>query len=327
MLRKLIGIIPVLLLLTLPGNCQTNGIISRCSAWGLVQGKSCNVICIRRLEINGRTYFFTVDPYSLLTGYIPSDSIFALPENWDMIRAIFRSTPYFRLLSEAESLDNDIQDAGYTRAYRQIDGIELTIDLCPSVLPLDRIVFTEILRGFSRGQKPVPVSVCVTGRWMQNHRNDLEWLDSLSGAGELGITWINHSFNHFTYNDVPLTENFLLAGGTDINSEVLENEKAMFMHKLSPSVFFRFPGLVSDHAAYEQILGLGLIPVGSDAWLAKGQKPGKGSIVLIHANGNEPAGVRDFIELLRKKEPELISGRWELYDLRESMVKSSVSFR
>ena len=28
--------------------------------------------------------------------------------------------------------------------------------------------------------------------------------------------------------------------------------------------------------------------LGADAWLAIGQKPGPGSIVLVHPNGNEP---------------------------------------
>ena len=42
----------------------------------------------------------------------------------------------------------------------------------------------------------------------------------------------------------------------------------------------------------EQLDGLGLIPLGSDAWLAKNEWPREGSIVLVHANGNEPLGVR-----------------------------------
>jgi hypothetical protein len=89
---------------------------------------------------------------------------------------------------------------------------------------------------------------------------------------------------------------------------------------ITPSVFFRFPGLVSDHEIFEQILNLGLIPIGSDSWLAKGQWPDTGSVVLIHANGNEPVGVHNFIYLLKIKHAEALANRWELYDLRESLV-------
>src|SRR5271165_1528815 len=37
-----------------------------------------------------------------------------------------------------------------------------------------------------------------------------------------------------------------------------------------------------------------LVTLGADAWLAIGQKPGPGSIVLVHPNGNEPEGLRRF---------------------------------
>jgi hypothetical protein len=37
-----------------------------------------------------------------------------------------------------------------------------------------------------------------------------------------------------------------------------------------------------------------LVTLGADAWLAKGQKPGRGSIVLVHPNGNEPKGLAVF---------------------------------
>jgi hypothetical protein len=113
----------------------------------------------------------------------------------------------------------------------------------------------------------------------------------------------------------------MLAPGTNIDSEVLNNEILLLTKNIVPSLFFRFPGLISDQLVYERIIELGLIPVGSDAWLAKGQKPGNGSIVLIHANGNEPVGVRDFIALLKSKQKDVLARRWELYDLRESLLE------
>jgi hypothetical protein len=69
-------------------------------------------------------------------------------------------------------------------------------------------------------------------------------------------------------------------------------------------------------------VALGLVPVGSDAWLAKNQRPGEGSIVLVHANGNEPLGVRRFLELLRTERERIRAGTWQLLDLRESVVET-----
>ena len=88
------------------------------------------------------------------------------------------------------------------------------------------------------------------------------------------------------------------------------------------SVFFRFPGLVSDRQVFKTVLGYGLIPIGSDAWLAKGESPKNGSIVLIHANGNEPLGVRKFIALLKKEHTDALEKKWMLFDLRKSVVEN-----
>jgi hypothetical protein len=68
-----------------------------------------------------------------------------------------------------------------------------------------------------------------------------------------------------------------------------------------------------------KITNFGLIPIGSDAWLAKGQQTQAGSIVLIHANGNEPVGVNDFIALLHRKAGAIAKKQWLLYDLTESV--------
>ncbi|MCP6612730.1 hypothetical protein NL511_31210, partial [Klebsiella pneumoniae] len=65
-----------------------------------------------------------------------------------------------------------------------------------------------------------------------------------------------------------------------------------------PSIFFRFPGLISDQPCIENLARHSLIAVGSDAWLALGQSPKSGSIILVHANGNEPQGIHRFFHSL-----------------------------
>jgi hypothetical protein len=63
-----------------------------------------------------------------------------------------------------------------------------------------------------------------------------------------------------------------------------------------------------------------LIPVGSDAWLGLNQWPKEGSIVLVHANGNEPIGIHRFLELMHKERENIVHKHWLLFDLRESLI-------
>ncbi|MDP4207131.1 MAG: hypothetical protein Q8859_14190, partial [Bacteroidota bacterium] len=62
------------------------------------------------------------------------------------------------------------------------------------------------------------------------------------------------------------------------------------------------PGLVSDRKVFNKVISYGVIPIGSNAWLAKGQKLKPGSIVLLHGNCNEPVGVNDFIQFLNEEQ-------------------------
>jgi hypothetical protein len=95
----------------------------------------------------------------------------------------------------------------------------------------------------------------------------------------------------------------------------------MLERGLTPSVFFRFPGLVSDEKLFHIITSFGLIPVGSDAWLAKNQWPKNGSIVLVHATGNEIIGIQRFLRLIQEEQKKISNKHWLLFDLRESTAK------
>jgi hypothetical protein len=290
------------------------------TGWGTCRANGEEVIVLRKFQKEGQEYYFALDPETLNTELLRDDSISVNQASWEIIRNRYSSTNYIKALQKAAIYSDTIQNAGFTRFRSSQKGIDLTVDLCPSQRPLDRIVFIDLIKEVGVIEKPVPLAVSVTGRWISRHPGDLFWLDSLVRRGELSIVWINHSYNHFTRPDVPLKKNFMLSPGTDINSEVLNTEIALLQKNIIPSLFFRFPGLVSDHNIYNRILDLGLIPVGSDAWLAKGQWPKNGSIVLIHANGNEPLGVKEFINLLKNKESEVLSRRWELLDLRRSLI-------
>jgi hypothetical protein len=274
---------------------------------------------IRKFENNGKTYLLLVDPDELNTK-VAEASLYTLnPMPMARARLYYYKSTYEKALRDAEKKSKSIQDAGIQTGMPKETGISLTADLCPSSRPLDRRIFTDIFQQFQKVERPVPVALSITGIWMREHPQDLAWLKEMQLKNEIIITWINHSYNHRVSRSLPLKENFLLEPGTDINFEVLGTEQAMLKNGLLPSVFFRFPGLVSDQQLIYKITGFGLIPIGTDAWLAKGQAPQAGSIVLIHGNGNEPLGVSDFINLLKSKTKSIAKKQWLLYDLRESV--------
>jgi len=274
---------------------------------------------LRQFENDGKSYYLMVNPQTLETKIDEPSFYKVKPMTFAEARTFFKNTPYMRAIAKAEKQSANIQDAGIEEGMPKETGISLTADLCPSHRPLDRKIFTDIFKEFQKVERPVPVALSITGVWMLQHPQDLEWLKQMQANHEIYITWINHSYNHRVSAKLPLKENFLLEPGTDINYEVLETEKAMLKNGLLPSVFFRFPGLVSDQQLVFKITDFGLIPIGTDAWLAKGQQSQPGSIVLIHANGNEPLGVNDFIKLIQSKTQSIAKKQWLLYDLRESV--------
>ena len=295
--------------------------------WAICKSNSKEVVILRSFWKENRPYYFIVNPKTLNTAILQSDSLILTPSSWESLSKYYKSTTYIMALKQSQVMDSSIRDAGFKHFNSAQNGIDLTIDLCPSKLPLDRVVFNEIIADMGQVEKPVPLSISITGIWLNKHLNDIQWLDSLVKVGELSIIWINHSYNHRTYKNVPLSKNFMLATGTDINGEVMNTEIDLIANKIVPSIFFRFPGLISDQAVYDKVCSLGLIPIGSDAWLAKGQQPIDGSIVLIHANGNEPLGIRRFIKLLKNKQKEILNKQWELYDLRESFIEDTSTQR
>ena len=289
------------------------------SGWGMSNRSSLELIVLRQFEENGRSWYLAVNPLTLDTEIISSDSLGFTPATMGIIRSKYSDTPYIKALKRAALYHNGIQNAGFRRFSSSQPGIVLTADLCPSHHPLDSILFKSLLGIFKNN--PAPIGISVSGRWINEHPMDLKWLDSLDKAGKVRVTWINHSYNHFTFDSVPLRKNFLLAPGTDIKNEVLNTEELLLENRIVPSIFFRFPGLVSNSAIYEMVIDRGLIPLGSDAWLAKGQHPQGGSIVLIHANGNEHKGVVAFLQLLKKQRQSIISKKWGLFDLKKSLIE------
>ena len=97
-----------------------------------------------------------------------------------------------------------------------------------------------------------------------------------------------------------MESNFLLLSDTVIQSEILDTERILVENGEIPSIFFRFPGLISDENFLVELKKYGLVQLGSGAWISKmeeGDIIEKGDIILIHGNGNEE---RKALEVLYK---------------------------
>lgn len=286
------------------------------------QGNAPTELAIRSFMQDTEQMYVLVQPDSISTHIELAKNYRNTPTNWNFLRLHWATKPYIKALEDARQNDAPLQNAGLTHANNPEKGISLTVDLCPSRLPLDKRVFTALIQASNTAELPVPITLSMSGLWILTHKEDLMWLKDLASKNELTITWANHTLHHHWSKKLPLNENFLLERGTDLTTEVLGNEELLLKYRIQPSCFFRFPGLVSDKVITDQILAWGLIPIGSDAWLAKGENPkASGSIVLIHANGNEPVGVVDFLRLLREEKTALKRGQWRLLDLREELKK------
>lgn len=259
------------------------------------------LVAVRSFSCDGVPRLLAVDPVTLLSYDLPADSVGKRSESYDQL---FRGTRLLRALKRYNAPPYRLQNAGAVRAETEVEGLFLTIDLCPSKRPFERELF-EAAAALSDGA-PVPIAVAVTGAWLRTHPEEVAYLKGEIAAGRLAVTWVNHSNRHHYDPKVPLEQNFLLAPGTDQRAEVLDLEQELLVQGLLPSPFFRFPGLVSDQATIELLSELSLVPLGSDAWLAKGEKPRAGSFVLVHGNGNEPKGIQLMLPFLKERRVRLL---------------------
>lgn len=253
----------------------------------------------RRYEISGRPHVLLVNPRTFETAVAPIASLNAFEAPVGL--AEIQATPFDRALTRYTSPPYRLQNHGAVRAAIPADGVFLTVDMCPSRRPFEREFFTAVAGLSRRSGRATPVALAMTGNWLENHRAELAWLVQQVREGRLAITWVNHSFTHPYDPKTALARNFLLSPGIDFEREVLATEQLMLENGLTPSPFFRFPGLVADGRVLEKLRQLSLIPIGSNAWLAKGEQPKQGSFILVHGNGNEPAGIARVMPLLREE--------------------------
>nr|WP_218460731.1 palindromic element RPE1 domain-containing protein [Rickettsia sp. TH2014] len=252
---------------------------------------------------NEKLYFVLVDPNSFKTELVLQELVI-LPTNKTEKENLLKKlnkTPYIKALNKYNSAPYILQNYGVTSSMYKVKGQFLTIDMCPSSKSFEEDFFKKLVELSSKLNKPIPIAICVSGLWINKHTEEFLWLLKQQENGYLQITWVNHSFSHPYFKDKPLEDNFLLSNKDDFENEVLEAGKILVSYNIAPSPFFRFPGLVSDQTLIEKLKDLGFIPLGSNAWLAKGEKVQDGSFILVHGNSNEKAG----IDLIMPMLPEL----------------------
>lgn len=265
------------------------------------------LIAIRSFTSDGLPSFLIVDPLTFTTAAVDASRFSPRLEE----EGKPPDTPFQLALQRHAASPFPVQNDGAVRADRPAGGVYLTVDLCPSRSTFEKGLFETVEQLARTMGGAAPVAVAISGLWLEKHPEEFGWLVNEEKEGRLAITWVNHSWDHPYHPGEPLERNFLLTGGSDFDQEILRVEQALLARGATPSVFFRFPGLVSDERLVKRLRELSLIPIGSDAWLAKGEASKDGSFILVHGNGNEPKGVRLFQELSKK-------GDMHLLDLRQA---------
>ena len=276
-------------------------------------------IVLRMFNQHNSLYALLVDPYTLHTSRCAFTELKqrkTLPQergpgyfSW----AELECTPYMRLIKYYTTPPYPLQNDGIRRALGRAKGVFLTVDMCPSAKSFEQAFFEKLV-GLSSAQQPFAVGICISGLWMLGHPAEFAWLCQQAQQNKLNITWVNHTLSHIYYPDIPLANNFMRFSPIEmpaneqqlftqerLQEEVLVTERLLLEQDQLPSIFFRFPGLITDQGLLARLATLGLIPLGTDAWLAKGEQPQPGSIILVHGNGNEPPGIKRIMKLLDDK--------------------------
>ncbi len=241
----------------------------------------------RSFKANHTKYYLRVNTQTLQTSLIQKISS-QTPCNY--------KNRYFRLLYQEVNKKHPLQNDGFIQTKQ---GIILTTDLCPSSKKgFEKRLYQTLINNFPH---PTPVTIFITKRWIQKHQKAFLQLLMWQKENLLAITWGNHTAYHHFYPKKDLKHNFVLSPKEHLVKDIIDLEITLLHYGITPSLFFRFPGLVSDKKSVLTVAHLGYIIIGSNTWLAKGEKLKKNSIILVHGNKNETKGVNRFLQLIKKK--------------------------
>lgn len=273
-------------------------------------------LAIRSFKRDGRPAYLVLDPYGFETAVVDGPLDLKNPPE----RKDWEATPFIKALYRHTAPNDGIANQGLTSAESVRKGVFVTADMCPSTRPFEKEFFERTAALGTIG-RPAPVAVMITGLWIERHEEEFRWLIGQQKNGSLDITWVNHSYTHPYKEDLPIDKNFLLMSGVNFEAEILSTEVLLLQNGLLPSPFFRYPGLISSPDLQKRLAVLTLIPVGANAWLAKGEAAVPGSIILVHGNGNEPVGIKAALSFYDEKKAEFKNGGLRLMGLKEAFGK------
>lgn len=263
-----------------------------------VQKKSCvissdqrGVEHLRSFRSQGRSFAWVIDKKTLTSYVVQSACVVSCSKANDLSR-------YDKLLQGSTEAPFPLENDGLTKDLKT-KNTYLTVDLCPSSKPYDQSFFQYLAKYHDAKGESFPVAIAISGGWMLNHKEELKEILDLQKAGKIQITWVNHTRHHPYSHGKSYEHNFLLSENVDPQTEILDQEQVMLAHGLLPSIFVRYPGLVSDKNLVELTRSLGLVPIGSQSWIRITNSFNAGDILLLHGNGNEVKGLIAFYELVK----------------------------
>lgn len=260
-------------------------------------------ITLRRFVKEEKTYYLIANTNTLKTSVKPLES-----PNLSALNNHFWNTPYGKLLLAATQKE---KEGGIGKAsILKPKTLFLTMDMCPSKKVGYEEDFIETLTALNG---KTSIAIAMSSAWIYTHEKAFA---KIANNPLLDITWVNHSHTHFYDSTLANKHNFMLHPDTDVAKEILGLEQTLIERGALPSIFFRFPGLISDKSLMRTLRETYfLVPIGSHTWIAKHEPIREGSIVLIHGNKNEHYG----IELLEKKLPSLVQ-TYRFKPLREAFI-------
>lgn len=259
--------------------------------------KNREILLIREFQMEKKAFYLAIDPNSLET--------LLVEKNEELIKAkedILKNSNFEKLTSKADKNKLILANAGINAPLNLNNKKYLTIDMCPSGKKgFEKEFFQNIINLQKTQNQKIPIAVAITYDWVLGHKEEFLWL--INHKNSLDITWINHSKTHFyDRKEEDLSKNFMLRNKKDFENEVVDVEKMLILNHQTPSILFRFPGLISDKELVEKLLNIySLVPLGTNNWLVKTQKEmGKNDIVLVHGNLNEHLGIEMINKTLKK---------------------------
>lgn len=256
-------------------------------------------LVLREFVQNNTRKYLILDISSYETQVIESDMI----REFDIYGEIYNTsdykeiqdTLYSRWVNTASPLQNNWL---HSALHSHDDEVYITADFCPSGKHwFEKEIIEDFMRAWHK-----EIAIAITSAWINGHPQDYQELLDWNNSGQLNITWMNHTKSHLYTPGHDFSRNFILTPGLILDDEIVDVEKKLLEKAQIPSLFMRFPGLVSDDETRKKVIyHYGLIPLGSDAWLAKWEHPQEGSIILIHGNKNEPAGIPIMRSLLKNQ--------------------------